>query len=141
MTGESTNRMGCAEFEGLLAEAVEGRLSPAQDAPLRHVEFVPLSPGEVLAVLVSADGTVENRLMTAPPGLPAAALDVCVAPDVGLQVDWDARVSGENLSDAGLVRTGDVWQTPGYETAAVQTHLRVSSNASSLTVHRTGGCP
>src|SRR5262245_5718080 len=35
MHGESTNRMQCSEFEALLAEAVEGRLSPAQDAEFR----------------------------------------------------------------------------------------------------------
>ena len=36
MNGETPNRMQCAEFETLLAEAIEGRLSPAQDAELRH---------------------------------------------------------------------------------------------------------
>lgn len=42
MTGESTNRMGCAEFEGMLAEAVEGWLSPAQDAEFRsHAQMCP----------------------------------------------------------------------------------------------------
>ena len=35
MNGETTNRMQCAEFETLLADAIEGRLSPAEDAGLR----------------------------------------------------------------------------------------------------------
>ncbi|MCI0350884.1 MAG: hypothetical protein L0Z53_15775 [Acidobacteriales bacterium] len=35
MNGESTNRMQCAEFEAVLAEAVEGRLGSAQDAEFR----------------------------------------------------------------------------------------------------------
>jgi len=35
MNAESTNRMQCAEFETLLAEAVEGRLNAAQDADFR----------------------------------------------------------------------------------------------------------
>jgi hypothetical protein len=35
MNGENPNRMQCAEFETLLAEAIEGRLEPAQDADLR----------------------------------------------------------------------------------------------------------
>ncbi len=77
---------GLAGGAGLVA-------SPAQDAPLRHVEFVPLSPGEVLAVLVSADGTVENRLMTAPPGLPAAALT-----EAGNYLS--ARLRGRTLAEA-----------------------------------------
>ena len=49
-------------------------LSPKREAPLRHVEFVPLSASEALAVLVFEDGSVENRLMRAPEGLPPAAL-------------------------------------------------------------------
>ncbi|MCC5996748.1 MAG: heat-inducible transcriptional repressor HrcA [Oceanicaulis sp.] len=63
----STLLSGLAGGAGLVA-------SPASEAPLRHVEFVTLAPGEVLAVLVSENGTVENRLMRAPVGLPPAAL-------------------------------------------------------------------
>lgn len=49
-------------------------VTPKREAPLRHVEFVPLSPQEVLAVLVFEDGTVENRLMRAPEGMPPVTL-------------------------------------------------------------------
>ncbi len=49
-------------------------VTPTRDAPLRHVEFVTLGPGEALAVLVSEDGAVENRLMQTPGGLPQGAL-------------------------------------------------------------------
>lgn len=53
MTGESTNRMGCAEFEGLLTEAVEGRLSPAQDAEFRgHAQVCPTC-GPMLAEAIA----------------------------------------------------------------------------------------
>ncbi len=73
--------------------------SPAADAPLRHVEFVSLSPHEVLAVLVSEDGSVENRLMTAPAGLPPAAL-------VEAGNYLSARLRGRTLSQALLeIRT------------------------------------
>jgi heat-inducible transcriptional repressor len=43
-------------------------LAPKQEAPIRHIEFVPLGPDRALAVLVFADGQVENRLFTPPPG-------------------------------------------------------------------------
>jgi heat-inducible transcriptional repressor len=49
-------------------------LAPKGDGPVRHIEFVPLSPGRALVVLVSADGQVENRIIETPPGLPPAAL-------------------------------------------------------------------
>ncbi|MGE4481289.1 heat-inducible transcriptional repressor HrcA [Acidocella sp.] len=49
-------------------------LAPKGDGPVRHIEFVPLSPGRALVVLVAADGQVENRIIETPPGLPPSAL-------------------------------------------------------------------
>ena len=48
--------------------------SPVHDMPVRHVEFVPLSTGEALCILVNEMGDVENRIIKMPPGLPATAL-------------------------------------------------------------------
>ena len=48
--------------------------SPTQDAAVRHVEFVPLSTGEALCVLVKEQGDVENRLVKIPAGLPQTVL-------------------------------------------------------------------
>lgn len=48
-------------------------MAPTSDAPVKHVEFVPISPGKVLAVIVSSSGAVENRLLTVPPGTPHSA--------------------------------------------------------------------
>ncbi len=50
-------------------------LAPKSEKPLRHLSFVALSYGRVLAVLVSEDGLVENRIMEAPMGVSAAALE------------------------------------------------------------------
>ena len=43
-------------------------LTPKSEAPIKHIEFVSLSPDRALVVLVTADGHVENRLFTPPPG-------------------------------------------------------------------------
>ena len=43
-------------------------LTPKREAPIKHIEFVSLSPDRALVVLVYADGHVENRLFTPPPG-------------------------------------------------------------------------
>ena len=43
-------------------------LTPKQEAPVKHVEFVSLDPSRALVVLVFTDGRVENRLFTPPPG-------------------------------------------------------------------------
>jgi heat-inducible transcriptional repressor len=49
-------------------------LAPKVERPLRHVEFVPLSPGRALVVLVTEDGVVENRLIEVPLGTPPSNL-------------------------------------------------------------------
>lgn len=49
-------------------------LVPKLNAPLKHLEFVPLGPGRALVVVVTEDGAVENRLIDVPLGLPPSAL-------------------------------------------------------------------
>jgi len=43
-------------------------MTPKHEAPIKHIEFVSLSPDRALVVLVFADGHVENRLFAPPPG-------------------------------------------------------------------------
>ncbi|MBU2992304.1 heat-inducible transcriptional repressor HrcA [Octadecabacter sp. 1_MG-2023] len=43
-------------------------LTPKHEAPIKHVEFVSLAADRALVVLVFADGHVENRVFTPPPG-------------------------------------------------------------------------
>lgn len=47
---------------------------PKQELSVRHIEFVPIAPGRALVVLVAEDGSVENRIIDVPIGLPASAL-------------------------------------------------------------------
>lgn len=48
--------------------------SPTRDVIVKHVEFVPLGANEALAVLVTEDGEVENRIIKLPEGLPQTSL-------------------------------------------------------------------
>ena len=43
-------------------------LAPKHEAPIKHIEFVSLAAERALVVLVFADGHVENRVFTPPPG-------------------------------------------------------------------------
>ena len=43
-------------------------LAPKQEAPIKHIEFVSLAHDRALVVLVFANGHVENRIFTPPPG-------------------------------------------------------------------------
>jgi heat-inducible transcriptional repressor len=49
-------------------------LAPKHEAPIRHIEFVDLAPDRALVVLVFADGHVENRVFTPPPGMTPSAM-------------------------------------------------------------------
>ncbi|TGD95745.1 heat-inducible transcriptional repressor HrcA [Methylobacterium nonmethylotrophicum] len=64
-----------------------------QNPRLRHIEFVRLDPGRALVVLVSDDGSVENRLLDLPPGLPAGALQEA-------SNYLNARIRGRTLGEA-----------------------------------------
>ena len=68
LLGDATSLLsGLSHCAGLV-------VTPTRERTLRHVEFVAAGPGRVLVVLVSEDGSVENRLIEAPLGLPASAL-------------------------------------------------------------------
>ena len=49
-------------------------LAPKGEVPIRQIDFLPLSPQRALAIFVGEDGSVENRVLDLPPGLPSSAL-------------------------------------------------------------------
>ena len=49
-------------------------VAPKLDKPLRHIEFVGLGPTRALVVIVTEDGTVENRVVDLPPGMTPSTL-------------------------------------------------------------------
>ena len=68
-------------------------LVPKREPVLKQFGFVPLSPGQALAVMVGSDGNVENRVVDLPPGVSAATLS-----EGGNYIN--ARLSGLTLSQA-----------------------------------------
>jgi heat-inducible transcriptional repressor len=68
-------------------------LAPKTQVALKHIEFVPLTPGRALVVLVTDDGLVENRVLDLPREVPASAL-------VEATNYLNARVVGRTLEEA-----------------------------------------
>ncbi len=69
------NNTDVAQKLDLLGSALSGVtqgaslvLAPKHEAPIKHIEFVQLASNKALVVLVFADGHVENRIFTPPPG-------------------------------------------------------------------------
>jgi len=48
--------------------------APKAETPVRHIEFIALSPERSIAVIVMEDGTVENRMFEPPAGLTPSAM-------------------------------------------------------------------
>ncbi len=66
---------------------------PKMDTPLKHMEFVNLGPGRALVVLVSEDGSVENRVCSMPDGMTHSAL-------IEASNYLNARLRGRTIDEA-----------------------------------------
>ncbi|KPF78266.1 heat-inducible transcription repressor [alpha proteobacterium AAP81b] len=76
-------------------------LVPRRELVIRQLTFVPLAPRRALAVLVGADGSVENRVLDLPPDLDPASLDLAAR-------YINAQLGGMTLVDAAQHLTDEV---------------------------------
>jgi len=76
-------------------------LAPKSEAILKHVEFVSLSPGRVLVILITEDGLVENRIIETPPGIPPSSLT-----EAGNYLN--NRLAGKTLKEAKAQILGEL---------------------------------
>jgi heat-inducible transcriptional repressor len=90
-------------MEGLLEDATTALsglsrcaglvFAPKTESPLKHIEFVHLSPGRALVILVTENGVVENRVVEMPADLTPSAL-------IEASNFLSARLVGRTLSEA-----------------------------------------
>ncbi len=102
---------GSSDSEGILTQAcnlLSGLsrcagvvVSQKADIRLKHLEFVPLDGDRALAVLVGDGEQVENRVLSLPSGLPAAALSRA-------SNFLNARFQGKTLSEIRNVVAQDI---------------------------------
>ena len=79
LTQATTMLSGLSKCAGLV-------IAPKTEAPLKHIEFVHLGAERALVVMGTADGVVENRLISIPAGtLPAALTEATNYLNVRLQ--------------------------------------------------------
>jgi heat-inducible transcriptional repressor len=76
-------------------------LTPKHEAPIRHIEFVTLSPDRALVVLVFADGTVENRLFSPPAGQTPSSMREAAN-------FLNALAEGKTLSELRMTMANDI---------------------------------
>jgi len=90
-------------MEGLLEDATTALsglsrcaglvFAPKTESPLKHIEFVHLSPGRALVILVTENGVVENRVVEIPADLTPSSL-------IEASNFLSARLVGRTLSEA-----------------------------------------
>jgi heat-inducible transcriptional repressor len=76
-------------------------VAPKTERPLKHIEFVPLSPGRALVVMVTEDGLVENRLIEVPIGTPPSTL-------VAASNYLNARLVGQTVDQAKSMISAEI---------------------------------
>lgn len=77
--------------------------APTNDRPFRHIEFVPLSPGRALVIVVGDNGLVENRVIDVPLGMPVSTLI-----EAGNYLT--ARLSGRSFGEARTLIVEEIEQ-------------------------------
>ncbi|MGD0863316.1 MAG: DUF4097 family beta strand repeat-containing protein [Candidatus Limnocylindrales bacterium] len=85
----------------------------------------------ILSGSSSVSGTISTNV---------GALNLCSPAGLGLRVRSTESLASTNFSGAGLVRVGDAWQTPDYDTAANKADLSANTSVGSLTLNPAGGC-
>ena len=104
LTAASAALSGLSACAGLV-------LVPPRETRVRQFAFVPLAPGQALAVLVGDDGSIENRVIALPEGISAGALtEACnymTAQLAGLTLsEAQGRIAAElNSGKAALDKT------------------------------------
>lgn len=75
-----------------LSNCVSLIVTPTVNSPIKHIDFVLLSPGKAIVIIVTEDGLVENRLINVPENVSSSVLEQATG-------YINAKLSGMNLYD------------------------------------------
>jgi hypothetical protein len=71
----------------------------------------------------------------------AGSMRLCLPAGTGLRIETGGGVlGGYEFGGAGLVQSGNVWTTPGFEAAASRIDLTATANAGSISLNPSEGC-
>ena len=88
------------------------------------------------ATLILPDASVSGRLQ-----VNAGSIRFCVPAGTALRVQTgDNPIASYEFDGHGLVRTGNTWQSPDFDSASVRIDLRAEANAGSITLNPEDGC-
>ncbi len=85
--------------------------------------------------------TLPAQSMTGSIEANAGSIRLCAPEGAALRLDTsDSVLSSVDFGEAGLIQIGDVWETPGYDTAVTRIELQTTANAGSFRLDPPEGC-
>lgn len=98
-----------------------------------QVEMNAVSNSRIILPDLSFSGSIEANA--------ASGIRICPPSGAGLRLTVNDNITASNnYADHGLVRDGDVFETPGYDGAEVQIDLRTDVNAGGFELEAEGSC-
>lgn len=94
MGDASSALSGLSRYAGLV-------MAPKTERPFKQVEFVPLSPGRALVIMVTDNGMVENRVINLPVGVDVSTL-------IEASNYLTARLVGKSLIEVAEIIEGEI---------------------------------
>lgn len=129
-----------ADFGGARLRGVEVALNAGQAtvilSDVQEIDGIEVSLNAgslgVWLPAVSTTGSIEAN---------AGSVRLCAPEGVALRLHTgDSVLSSYDFGDAGLVQVGEVWETPGYDTAVTRIELRTEANAGLFSLNPADGC-
>jgi hypothetical protein len=97
------------------------------------VQFNAVAGPRIILPAMSLTGAVNGNA--------AGNIRLCAPDGAGLRFVVNDNITATNNFDArGLVRSGDAWETPGFDSAAIRIELETTVNAGSFTLESGGQC-
>jgi hypothetical protein len=129
-------QLGGGPLETLSAtlNASDGRID------LSHATLVGFAAASMTLNASSGTLSLPAQSMTGSLSLNASSLELCIAPEAGVRIEHHGTLSSAEFGAAGLTLTDEEWETPGFDTAAAQVRLEISSTLSAITLDRGGDC-
>jgi hypothetical protein len=103
---------------------------------VRSIESLDVQGNAGAATLILPDVSFTGQFQ-----VNAGSIAFCAPPGAALRIRAGSNpVAAYDLDREGLVRSGDTWQSPDFDSAAVRIDLRVEANAGSITLNPEDGC-
>lgn len=133
---------GSSTFD--LTGANLGTVDLQMNAGSTTLDLSKVESAERLAIEVNAGSVGIDLPATGTTGsiqVNAGSVELCAPTGVGLRLDTGENIiSSYDYAGHGLIQNGSVWETPGYEAAAVKLDLTTEANAGSFKLDPADGC-